>query len=376
VDTEKQAKDGAENANRLLAALDNPRIPFSIPENVENVPEWLVSGGTKGFKSTTQATKPGTVRELVDGYLAVRKGQIGTGADDITVAMYSDDYYQLEAFANYAGKTAVGEVVTPDYLNKHKADTKRDSSVVTLWHRVKAVKRLLTWGWKNGKLDTLPRNLDDYANVARPKPVPRFFTVEEVNTLYANATPRVRLFILLALNGGFTQVDIATLTHNMIDWDTGVISRDRNKTNVPQGCKLWPETLELLRELATKSNADGSNLVFASQDGNPLVYENVDANTGKHSKVDSIRSAFNRLKIKCKVKDNRGFKTFRKTGADAIAKQYQSENRLVDLYLAHSANGMRKHYAKQYFDELYKATDWLATQYKFDLSGKQVAPTS
>jgi hypothetical protein len=27
---------------------------------------------------------------------------------------------------------------------------------------------------------------------------------------------------------------------------------------------------------------------------------------------------------------------------------------------------MRKHYATQYFDELHKATDWLATVYGFD----------
>ena len=72
---------------------------------------------------------------------------------------------------------------------------------------------------------------------------PKFFTVDEVKTMYAKATPRMRLYLLLALNGGFTQIDIATLTHNMVDLDKGVISRDRNKTSVPQGCKLWPLTL-------------------------------------------------------------------------------------------------------------------------------------
>jgi integrase len=365
-ESEREAKSKTENIDKLIAKLTDNSLPFSIPSTVEDEPLWIFSGGTKGFKQTPQSAKPTTIRELVDAYLTFRKSQADSG--DLSVAMYTDDYYQLEAFADHCkknGKTSLAEVVTPDFLNKHKADTRDKYSVTTLWHSVKAVKRLLTWGWKQERLESLPRNLDDYAKVERPKPAPKFFMVEEVKSMYASATDRMRLYILLALNGGLTQIDIATLTHNMVDWKIGIISRDRNKTGVPQGCKLWPTTLALLKQAATNSNAKGNNLVLVSEEGNQLTYETVSID-GKHSKVDSIRSAFGRLKIKCKLKDNRGFKTFRKTGADAIAKQYQSETHLVDLYLAHSVNGMRKHYANQYFDELYKATDWLAGQYGFD----------
>jgi hypothetical protein len=84
--------------------------------------------------------------------------------------------------------------------------------------------------------------------------------VEEVEAMYAKATDRMKLYMLLALNGGFTQIDIATLTHGMIDWRTGIISRDRNKTSVPQGCKLWPNTLALLKQEATESNTAGGDL--------------------------------------------------------------------------------------------------------------------
>ena len=364
-ESEREAKSKAESVDNLIAKLTDPTLPFSIPPNVDDEPLWIFSGGTKGFKQTSQTGKPTTIRELVDAYLALRKSQADSG--DMSVAMFSDDYYQLENFVAYCERvkrTKLSEVVTPDHLTAHRASF-NGGNKVTLWHAVKAVKRLLTWGWQQERVETLPRNLDDYAKVERPKPLPKFFTVDEVKAMYAEATPRMRLYVLLALNGGFTQIDIATLAHGMIDWETGIISRDRNKTSVPQGCKLWPTTLALLKQEATKPNANGDNLVLVSEEGNPLAYEAI-SDAGKHSKVDAIRSAFSRLKIKCKMKDGRGFKTFRKTGADAIAKQYQSEPQLVDLFLAHSANGMRKHYANQYFDELYKATDWLAGQYGFD----------
>jgi hypothetical protein len=87
---------------------------------------------------------------------------------------------------------------------------------------------------------------------------------------------------------------------------------------------------------------------------------------GKPSKVDSVHLAFDRLLAKCGINDGRGYAILRKTGADAIAKQFQDMPHLVDLYLAHSPKGMRMHYARQHYDELHKATDWLANVYGFD----------
>jgi hypothetical protein len=66
-----------------------------------------------------------------------------------------------------------------DHLTAHRASF-NGGNKVTLWHAVKAVKRLLTWGWRQERVDALPRNLDEYAKVERPKPAPKFFTADEV----------------------------------------------------------------------------------------------------------------------------------------------------------------------------------------------------
>jgi integrase len=373
-DNEKEAKRKAVAATELIGRLTDPHTPQQlkkIPSEVENEALWIFSGGNAGIREVKPDDKPITILELIDQFLDNRKDQIGDGEGCITVATYADDKYQLNAFADFCEKQkqlSLDEVVRPDFLDRHKASTKAKSSVVTLWHSVKAVKRLLTWGWKHNRIEALPRNLDDYARVERPKPMPKFFTVDEVKALYAQASPRSKLYILLALNGGFTQVDIATLTHSMIDWKAGIISRDRNKTGIPQSCKLWPITLTSLKEHSTKTKGD--NLALVSEEGNPLVYDAINDTTGRHSKVDSIRSAFNRLEKKCKMKNGRSFKAFRKTGADTLAAQYQTAPYIVDLYLAHAADRMRQHYTATHFDELHKATDWLATVFGFAKGGQ------
>jgi integrase len=203
--------------------------------------------------------------------------------------------------------------------------------------------------------------LDDYAKVALPPPTPQFYSTEEVKALFSAAIPRTQLYILLGLNLGYTQADIASLEHPMINWAQGIVTRIRHKTGQPQKAKLWPITAELLKQEMT--DARKSNLVLLGKNDNPLIVETVNGK-GNPIRLDTVRLAFKQLKAK--LKDNRGFKTFRKTGADAIAKQYQSAPHLVDLYLAHSDQGMRKHYANQYFDELFKATDWLAGHFGLD----------
>jgi hypothetical protein len=214
--------------------------------------------------------------------------------------------------------------------------------------------------------------------------------------MFAGANDRMKLFILLGLNLGYTQVDIATLDHSMIDWKTGLVTRPRHKTGQDQQAKLWPLTLRLLREHATDSK---TGPVLLAESGNSLLADKIKTD-GNGTRTDSIRLAYGRLKDQLNMqalreskpelferatgteasktrkkeihkalislRDNRGFKVFRKTGADEIAKQFQDKPWLTDLYLAHSVKAMKKHYAKQHFDELFKATDYLATVYGFD----------
>jgi integrase len=146
----------------------------------------------------------------------------------------------------------------------------------------------------------------------------------------------VKLWILLALNCGFTQTDISSLAPDMVDWQHGIIARDRQKTGVDSQHKLWPITLKTLRE-----QAGAGPLLLTRKDGQPLVREEIKED-GKPSKTDMVAHTFAALKEKSG--GTLSFKYFRKTGANAIAKQFQDKPWLVELYLAHSDPRMRKHY--------------------------------
>jgi integrase len=182
--------------------------------------------------------------------------------------------------------------------------------------------------------------------------------------MFRAATPRVRLYLLLGLNLGYTQADIATLEHSMVDWGGNTVTRNRHKTGQPQLAKLWPMTAALLR--AEMTTPRKSAFMLLGENGNPLVSEKDSAN-GKPIKVDAIGHAFLRLKGKVNMAgDKRGFKHFRKTSADLIAKNNQDAPHLAELFLGHTQKGMVKFYAKQHYDLLFTATDKLAEVYNLN----------
>ena len=57
------------------------------------------------------------------------------------------------------------------------------------------------------------------------------------------ANRAVRAYLMLAINGGFGQTDLATLEKGAVDYSAGRIDMYRNKTGVRRIIPLWSETV-------------------------------------------------------------------------------------------------------------------------------------
>ncbi|WP_144973742.1 hypothetical protein [Bremerella volcania] len=278
-------------------------------------------------------------------------------------------------------------------------------SKATLKKRLDAVSKWLHWLVDQNILAELPKDLKTYGRVKLDKPKPIFWEVSDVRKLSENSPIRTRLFIMLALNLGYTQKDIATLEPDMIDWETGIVTRARNKTGVYGKARLWPSSLKLLMKLGN-CQADGP--ILTGNNGAPLYAETVNEN-GKLATNDAIRLAFTRAKRQlAKVElesrypetfslkregvngdismeqwreiqeerraererliknwladEKRSFKHLRKTAANEIEKVRPD---LTELFLAHSEGGMKRAYVERHFRELFIETDKLESLFGF-----------
>ena len=188
------------------------------------------------------------------------------------------------------------------------------------------------------------------------------FTVAEVRQLLeisAQFSDRTQLFILLMLNVGMYQNDIAELRQDEVNWKTGTLTRARSKTRERNGpvitYKLWPETFALLK----KHRATGE-LVLTTEEGNPLVKYWLE--DGKMRRYDAIQSAWSRVAGKLGGKIRLGMKHLRKTSATILG-QHPHFKFYANHFLADSPKTIAdKHYVVANDAEFFEALDWLRGQ--------------
>jgi integrase len=83
--------------------------------------------------------------------------------------------------------------------------------------------------------------------------------------------------ILLGLNGGYTNIDCASLDERVLNLETGVIDFLRKKSKVQRYVLLWPETVTALQEaMAERPRPDkpeDKHLALLTRDGKPVLKE-------------------------------------------------------------------------------------------------------
>jgi len=101
------------------------------------------------------------------------------------------------------------------------------------------------------------------------------FSAEEVRAMLDAALPHIRAMVLLGINCGFGNNDVATLPFSALDLERGWVEHPRPKTGVDRRCPLWQETIDALKEVIanrpkSKDIAD-ADLVFITSQGNRWV---------------------------------------------------------------------------------------------------------
>jgi integrase len=200
----------------------------------------------------------------------------------------------------------------------------------------------------------MPRNLASHKFQVSPQAVKTYPTAK-VRHVLATLKSRLKLYALLGLNCGMTNVDIAALKKDEIDLKRGTVTRRRTKTgdnaNVPVvRYKLWPETVRLLR----KHQSTHPELFLTNMRGNPLLGTRIEE--GKSKRYDMVVQQWRRAKVEIPLK------AFRSISA-TLLESHEIYGRCSSLFLGHSPRSIKeRHYAappQQLFDQ---AMEWLRTQ--------------
>ena len=168
----------------------------------------------------------------------------------------------------------------------------------------------------------------------------KMMSLDQFAKLYLAATPRLKTFMLLAINCGHTQMELATLEREQIQGNR--IERPRNKTGIWGEWPLWGHTALMLSRQMEKEG----KFAFATKQGNPLVHYNP-------NRSDCVGLAFNRLTRQEGFKGT-GFKELRKLGSQMVRNLAGLE--VSQQFLAHKPKSVAEmHYNNAEPEKLNKA---------------------
>lgn len=207
----------------------------------------------------------------------------------------------------------------------------------------------------------------------------RTYSLEELEQLWAYATPWERSLITLGMNCGFGMGEIGTLRTDEIllmtahplarqlhlessDGDSW-IQRTRVKTNVYGEWLLWPSTVAAIKWLQVHRPTSESPYLVVTKGGSPLKIEG--------HRNSTIMNTWKRLTVRVRrdLPDfpQRSFNKLRKTSSNLIRLEFGDE--IASLFLSHGTpvhnDELLKHYTNPRYRNLHEAIRWL---------GDRVAP--
>jgi hypothetical protein len=254
---------------------------------------------------------------------------------------------------------------------RNRPTTKRGkpASPDTVRDVIKRIKVFIKWLHRNPDFDwrrpddlefgrvRIPLSAEEVAAKASPTQV-QTYALEELCTLYEYATPFERFFMLLGLNCGFGQAEIATL--QLTEIREGHIKRLRYKSRVYGEWKLWPQTVQAIEWAMKRRPATNSPYLVLTRKGCPLAEL-----TKGNNRNTKIANAWTTLLRRIR-KDDAGFRKLsfnklRKTAGDLVRELADDET--ASMFLCHGqtvADDLLERYTNRKFGRVHHANDLMA----------------
>jgi integrase len=351
------------------AALDRHDREYPYLKKGETPPPVDVSSGC-------------TLRQLVNDFLRSKEEKLKAG--DLSPRTFRDYYQTCEGLIGHFGRERLVSDLRPDDFRDFRAKLVKRLGVVSLKNEINRVCIIFNYAHENNLIDRpvsygqcFDRPSAKAIRRDRNEAGPKLFERDEVLGLLDAADVQLKAMILLGVNCGFGNTDVASLPLSAVNLSAGWVNFPRPKTEIPRRVPLWPETVAALREsfaarpAAVEPAARG--LCFVTRHGRPWVRvkpkkaKKVEAegeagkSDGKEAgpeaavPIDAISGRFGKLLKELEINGRRGlgfytlrhcFETFAGESTDQVA---------VDAVMGHVDPSMAGNYRHRISDERLRA---------------------
>lgn len=325
-----------------------------------------------------------TVGDLVNAFLTSKKRKLESA--ELSPQSFGDYRKSAARLIKQFGKGRRVDDLHPDDFERFRKALAKRYGIVTLRNEINRCRVILKYASDQGMIDrpviygqSFDKPSAKMLRKARNAAGPRLFEADELRRildaldgkpaavegedepLTLTADPMLKAMILLGVNSGFGNTDIASLPQSAIDW-SGWIEFPRTKTEIPRRVPLWPETVEALRKAIDirpepKDRAD-ADLCFITVQGNRWVRTTrSQSKPDKHLyvTVNTIAGRFGALLKRLRINGRKGlgFYTLRHT-FETMAGESKDQV-AVNSIMGHVDQSMAAAYRERISDERLRA---------------------
>jgi len=218
-----------------------------------------------------------TVYQLCAHFLTAKKDQRDHG--ELSERMFAEYGDVCKRLVKILGKgRAVSDLGPADFATLRKKMAKTWGPV-RLKAEIVRSRTPFSWAVKNGLIDRPPVYGESFSVPSagvlrrhRASKGPRMFEADELRRIIDAAGQPLKAMVLLGINAGLGNGDIAALPIAALDLDGGWLRFPRPKTGVARSVPLWPETVQAVRDWLSrrpepKDKADAALLFITYKRG-------------------------------------------------------------------------------------------------------------
>lgn len=254
---------------------DDPKGAAAVAKWLDEKEEWLAGRNPRNRKVDGLA-----IRDLCNKFMNAKKLLAEDG--EITPRTFRDYHSACKRVVSVFGKTCPVVELGPDDFQQLRATLAKTMCHSSRMVEIQRTRTIFKFAFDEGLIDrpvrfgtTFKAPTKRVMQKARAAKGSRMFERDEILAMLDAASVPMRAMILLGVNCGFGNYDIATLPHKALDLKGGWVDHPRPKTGTLRRCPLWPETAEALKAAIanrpTPKNPKDNGLVFITNNGNPWV---------------------------------------------------------------------------------------------------------
>ncbi len=250
-----------------------------------------------------------TIRDLCEDFLQAKKRLVESG--ELTRRSFLDYKRTTDGIVDGLGRNRRLDDLRPVDFDRFRAKLAKRLGPVSLGNEVNRVRVVFRFAYDSDLIEKpikcgphFKRPPKRVTRLERKKNGLRMLQADELRAVINEASQPLKAMVLLGINAGLGQSDIARLRKSHIDFKAGWLDYAQWKTGIDRRVKLWPETIKALKDAIANrpksKNKQHDDLVFLTHHGNPWVryspaYEDDEGNTKGNVPLDAIGRTFTKL---------------------------------------------------------------------------------